>query len=436
MTRISALFAALEALVPEGFSLSAVAACAVATTLFFALFSAVVTTLLYRSRRNNHRLQTELSAQRRQLHEYELQNTRLSTRLESDERLFIEKLNLLQEARDELKQQFELLAGKIFSEKTERLSELNHHRLDEILSPFGQRLEELRRQISDIYTADSRERFALKEEISRLEKQGKLLGEEASLLSRALKSDNRIAGNWGELTLSRLLETAGLSEGREFSTQQSFRSADGSLLRPDLLIHLPDERRIIIDAKTSLLPWSRCVAATDEKSRTAALKELTTSLRRHAEGLAKKNYPGITGLHSLDFVLMFIPVEAAFAAACSHDPELIEEALRRNVIMISPSTLLTTLRTIENLWKFDRQGKNAREIAGRASLLYDKFCGFVSELEKVARQLDIARSSCDAAFNRLSRGRGNLISQAEQLRSLGIQPAKELPQKVLDRAEL
>lgn len=437
MTRILLLLASpLNEILPPSFPLPALAVVSLFCTSLFACLSLLFSLRLHREQGRRRDADTQIVRLGGELHEHEIRNTRLSVKLESEERLFMEKLNLLQEARDELKLQFENLAGKIFSEKAERFSELNRERIQSILSPFNEKLGELHQQIGNIYNADSRERFALKEEIRQLKELNLHLGKEAENLSRALRSDNKTIGNWGEMVLERLLEIAGLRREIEFTTQGTFRTADGSLIRPDVIIHLPEGREIIIDAKTSLLAWSRCVAATGEEERNTALGELIISLRRHAEGLGKKNYPGATALRSLDFVLMFIPVEAAFAAACSHDPTLMESALRLNVIMISPCTLLTTLRTVQNLWKFEQQGKNAQEIASRASLLYDKFCGFLEEMEKLTRQLDSARSCCDGALNKLARGRGNLISQAEQLRELGVQPSKELPQSIIERAEM
>ncbi len=366
----------------------------------------------------------------------QLENTGLTARLESEQRLFTEKITLLQEAKDELKLQFQHLAGEIFDDKSKKFSQQNSERLGAILSPFHQELGELRKEINEIYAKDSRERFALKEQIVQLQDASRHLGDEANSLALALKGDNKIQGNWGELVLERLLEVSGLRKGVEFTTQNGYRNETNQLLKPDVVIHLPDKRNVIIDAKTSLLSWSNYLNSDKKEEQQQAIKELLASLRSHFTGLGGKNYPAVKGLHSLDFVLMFIPVEAAFAAACRHEPALMEEALGHNVILTSPSSLLPTLRTIENLWKFQQQEKNAREIASRAALLYDKFCNFVGEMEKLGKQLDNAHNSYNSALNKLSRGQGNLIAQTMKLQELGVQPKKELSSSIMEQAEL
>lgn len=426
----------LQEALPEGFPFPAITLFSLAVSLICCLLLFVCFFFLIRRNRKNRHQQEELAHLKEELHEYQLRNTRLATRLESDQQLFTEKLSLLQEARDELKLQFSQLAGQIFEDRSTKLSELNHEKLDALLTPFNRELNELRREINEIYSKDSRERFALKQEISQLQEINRHLGDEANSLSQALKGDNKTLGNWGELVLERLLETSGLRRGVEFSTQTGHRSSDNQLLKPDVIIHLPGSRDIIIDAKTSLLAWSRYLATEKQEEQQRAMTALLHSLRTHFTGLGAKNYPGARGLHSLDFVLMFIPIEAAFAAACRHDPSLLEDALSHNVVLVSPTTLLATLRTVENIWKFEQQGKNAREIARRAGLLYDKFRSFLDELEKLGRQLDNARTSYDNAISRLSQGQGNLISQAVQLKELGVQPKRDLPEQIIRQAEL
>ncbi len=405
-----------------------------AAFVFFLLFLLTLFFFL-QGNRLNKKQQEQLRQKRAELHESQIYNTRLVVKLENDQKLFTEKLTLLQEARDELKVQFTNLAGQIFDDKSKKLSELNREKLDTLLSPFNRELCQLRTEINAIYNKDSRERFALKQEISQLQELNRHLGTEAKNLTMALKGENKTAGNWGEMVLEKLLEISGLRKGIEFTCQSGHRGVDNQLLRPDVIVHLPDKRDIIIDAKTSLLPWCRYLETDSPDLQQKAMKELLVSLRSHITGLSKKDYPGLKELHSLDFVLMFIPVEAAFAAACGHDTTLIEEALSHNVILVSPTTLLPTLRTVQNIWKFERQEKNAQEIAHRATLLYDKFRIFLEEMEKLGKQLDNARNSYESAIRKLSEGQGNLISQAIQLKELGVQPKKELPSGLVEKAD-
>ncbi len=396
--------------------------------LFFVLF------LLQRKKSNTRKQELIQLAQKYQ--QQQVENARLAATLESEQQLFTEKITLLQEARDELKLQFKNLAGEIFDDKSRKFNQQNSDNLGAILTPFHKELGALRKEIGEIYNKDSRERFALKEQIGQLVDTSRHLGEEANTLALALKGDNKMQGNWGELVLERLLEVSGLRKGIEFTTQDGYRNEDNKLLKPDVIIHLPDKRNIIIDAKTSLLSWSNYLNSDKEEEQQQAIKDLLASLRTHFTGLGGKDYPAAKGMQSLDFVLMFIPIEAAFATACRYDSALLEDALRHNVILVGPTSLLPTLRTIENIWKFQQQEKNAKEIARRATLLYDKFCSFVEEMKKLGKQLDNTRNSYDSALNKLSQGRGNLIAQAVKLQDLGVQPKKELPQSIIETADL
>ncbi len=427
---------ALQAAMPQNLPLSLFALFSLLFTLLFFSFTLLFLALFYKSKKRCVVQKQQLEQLAAELQETRLDNVRLGDRLESEQRLFTEKLTLLQEARAELKLQFASLAGDIFDDKSRTFSEQSRDRLHTILSPFHRELGELRKEIGAIYNKDSRERFALKQEIAQLVETSRHLGEEAEGLALALKGDNKIQGNWGEFVLERLLEVSGLRKGVEFTTQSGYRNDDNQLLKPDVVVHLPDKRNVIIDAKTSLLSWRHYLNAEGEENQRQAVKELLSSLRSHFIGLSKKGYPGITELNSVDFVLMFIPIEAAFATACYHQPALMEEALGHNVILTSPTSLLPALRTVQNVWRFEQQEKNAKEIARRATLLYDKFRSFLEEMEKLGRQLDNARGSYDAAINKLSRGRGNLVAQTVKLQELGVQPKQELPQSIVDKADL
>jgi DNA recombination protein RmuC len=365
-----------------------------------------------------------------------LKEARLTTLLENERKHAAEKLQLLEDAREELRLQFAGLAQRIFDEKSARFSELNRERLEAILQPFNNQLTTLKQEINEIYRHDSRERFSLKNEIVQLRDLNQQVNQEAINLTRALKSDTKIQGNWGELVLERVLERSGLRRGIEYETQGGFRDNNNRLLKPDVLVHLPEGKDIIIDSKVSLVSWEKYVNSDDESRRAFHLTELLKAIRDHIAILSKKNYPELAGIHSLDFVLMFMPIEAAFSTAFQQDDNLFGEALTKNIIIVTPTTLLATLRTVENIWQFEHQSKNSLEIARRAGIMYDKFRGFVEEMEKIGKQLATCHSTYDGALLKLTQGRGNLVAQAEQLKELGIQVKKDMPTSITDLAEL
>ena len=365
-----------------------------------------------------------------------IREAKLVTLLTNERKHATEKLQLLEDAREELRLQFAGLAQQIFDEKSARFSELNREKLDAILQPFNKQLTSLKQEINEVYRNDSRERLSLKHEIVQLRDLNQQVNQEAINLTKALKSDTKVQGNWGELVLERVLEWSGLRRGVEYETQGGFRDHSNRLLKPDVLIHLPEGKDIIIDSKVSLVSWEKYVNSENENQRALHLAGLIKAIREHITTLSKKNYPGLIGIHSLDFVLMFMPIEAAFSTAFQQDENLFSEALTQNIIVVTPTTLLATLRTIENIWQFEHQSKNSLEIARRAGIMYDKFRGFVEEMEKIGKQLATCHSTYDGALLKLTRGRGNLVAQAEQLKDLGVQVKKELPKSITDLAEL
>lgn len=365
-----------------------------------------------------------------------IREARLTTLLENERKHGAEKLQLLEDAREELRLQFSALAQRIFDEKSARFSDLNRDKLDAILQPFNNQLTALKQEITEIYRHDSRERFSLKNEIVQLRDLNQQINQEAINLTRALKSDTKMQGNWGELVLERVLEQSGLRRGLEYDTQGGFRDNNNRLLKPDVLVHLPEGKDIIIDSKVSLVSWEKYVNSDDADRRAAHLTALLQAIREHINGLSKKNYAELSGIHSLDFVLMFMPIEAAFSTAFEHDDNLFGEALSKNIIIVTPTTLLATLRTVENIWQFEHQSKNSLEIARRAGIMYDKFRGFMEEMEKIGKQLATCHSTYDGALLKLTQGRGNLIAQAEQLKELGVQVKKDMPSSITDIAEL
>ncbi len=369
--------------------------------------------------------QTELANQQARIAE-------LSTRLESDRLQANEKIALLEAARSEFGQQFQLLANQILEEKSKKFTEQNQLNLGGILLPLQEKIAQFQTQVADTYDKDSKERLTLKNEIERLAALNGKISEDAINLTHALKGSNKTQGIWGEMVLEKVLESSGLRKGEEYQVQNSFDREEGGQYRPDVIIHLPEGRHMVVDAKMSLVAYERYVSADTDTEREESLKQHLMSVRSHIRGLSEKNYQTLTGLNAPDFVMLFIAVEPAFMLAFSHDASLFNDALAKNVLLVSPSTLLANLRTIAYIWRSEQQNRNAQEIAQQCAKLYDKFVGFVDDLEDIGKKLGQTQKSFDDAKAKLSTGRGNLIRQAEQVRKLGVIPTKSLPAQLLD----
>ena len=385
--------------------------------------------LLQRAGQNNRRLLADYNDLKLALREQQIM-------LAHERQSAAEKLALLEHNRDALKQEFENLANRIFDQKSERFSQQNQSSMDTLLKPFRDQLNDFRQRVETVHTTETRDRQALRSEIKSLQELNRQITEEASNLTRALKGDKKIQGNWGELILERVLERSGLRKGIEYETQGSYRDSDNQLLRPDVVVHLPDNRNLVIDSKVSLVAYQQWVISDEGSARDAALKQHMDAVRNHIRSLSDKDYSQLNGLRSPDFVLLFMPIEPAFVAAFQHDDSLFSEAFERKIIVVTPTTLLATLRTIENIWRYERQSQNARLIAERASAVYDKLRVFVEAMERLGGQLHTAQGSYDSAMNTLTRGRGNLISQANRFVELGVRVKKELPKAVTEQAEV
>ena len=358
----------------------------------------------------------------------------LSTQLQQERQQSIEKLALLQSARDELSSQFKNLANEILEEKSKRFSEQNQQSLGQLLEPLKSRLQEFQGKVEQVYVQEGKDRSALAEQVRQLMELNKTVSQEANNLTKALKGSNKTQGNWGELILERVLETAGLRKGEEFDVQESHTTGDGKRLQPDVVLHLPEDRHLVIDAKATLVAYEDYASAEDDKHRDAALKRHLDAVRAHIKGLSDKNYQDLYGLKSLDFVLMFVPIEPAFMLAVTHDRDLFMDAWNKNVLLVSPSTLLFVVRTVASLWRQEAQNRNAQDIAKRGAELYDKLAGFVEDMESLGNRLSQAQKDYDGAINKLSTGRGNLIRQAEMLKKLGVKPNKALPTPMVEQA--
>ncbi|MDF2397236.1 DNA recombination protein RmuC [Pseudomonas sp. 3MA1] len=380
-----------------------------------------------------HAWNLERAAKENELRRLDAQAASLHAELREQQESHQQRLSDLQGSRDELRAQFAELAGKIFDEREQRFAETSQQRLGQLLDPLKERIQSFEKRVEESYQAEARERFSLAKELERLQQLNLRLSDEATNLTRALKGQ-KTQGNWGELILERVLEHAGLEKGREYQTQVSLKGPDGERFQPDVLIMLPGDKQVVVDSKVSLTAYQQYVGSDDPQVAQAALKQHVLSLRNHVKGLAGKDYKRLEGLHSLDFVLLFVPIEAAFSAALQAEPNLFQEAFDRHIVIVSPTTLLATLRVIDSLWKQERQSQNAREIAERAGWLYDKFVLFIQDLDEVGNRLQQLDKAYSAARNKLTEGRGNLVSRSEQLKLLGARASKSLPSDLLERA--
>ncbi len=347
--------------------------------------------------------------------------------LEEERRQDQERITFLQDAKEQMTHAFQVLAQRILDEKGKTFTDQNRIQMDGLITPLREQLAGFKKRVEDVYDKESRDRATLLHEIGNLKNLNERIGKDALNLTQALKGDVKTLGGWGEVILSRILEGSGLQKGRIYETQVSMTNSDGKRLQPDVIIRLPEGKDVVVDSKVSLVAYERFHSATDEKERQTAAKAHLSSVRNHINGLRGKQYEGIDALRTLDFVLMFVPIEGAFFLALEHDRTLFTEAFDKNVVLVSPSTLLVTLRTIQNFWRFADQNENALEIAKQAGALYDKFVGFTEALEDVGRQLDRARQAYHTARDRLATGRGNLIRRAEQLKVLGVKSNKTIP---------
>lgn len=342
-----------------------------------------------------------------------------------------EELNHLNER---FTKEFENLANKILDEKSQKFTEQNRTNLDIILNPLKDRIKEFEDKVDKTYKAESDERVTLKAEIKNLVELNKQISEEANQLAQALKGDNKQQGNWGEMVLEKVLERSGLKAGQEYKMEVATTNSDNVKIRPDAVIYLPDNKHIIVDSKVSLVAYSACVSASNEDDRMKFLKAHIESLRNHVKILSDKNYQTAAGLESPDFVLLFVPIESSFSLAVQGDAELFNYAWDRKIVIVSPSTLLATLRTIASIWKQERQTKNALEIADEGGKLYDKFVSFVEDLIKVGNSIKKSQGDYEDAMKKLYDGTGNLVRRAEKMKELGAKTTKQIPQNLLDRA--
>jgi DNA recombination protein RmuC len=346
----------------------------------------------------------------------------------------LEQKNDFEELNRKFQTEFENLANKILEEKSKKFVDQNKENLDTILIPLKERIADFEKKVNEVYISDTKERASLAEQIKNLHELNRQMTEEANNLTKALKGDTKTQGAWGEFILETILEKSGLTRGSEFSIQETIKNEEGANLRPDVIINLPEDKSMIVDSKVSLTAYEAYCSANNDDDKAKWLNDHIGSIRRHIKGLSPKDYQNLYGLQSLDFVLMFIPIEPAFALAVQNDQSLFYDAFEKNIVIVSPSTLLATLRTISSIWKQEKQNRNALEIAKKGGELYDKLTAFVDDLIEVGTRMKKANESYESAMKKLSEGRGNIITRAENLKQMGAKATKSIDSRIVNRA--
>ena len=341
----------------------------------------------------------------------------------------------VEKLQEKFTKEFENLANKILEEKTVKFTEQNKENLKNILSPLQDKIQLFEKKVEDTHKESIDYHAALRQQILGLREMNEQMSKETLNLTKALKGDSKMQGNWGELILERVLEKSGLEKGREYEVQQSFTNEEGGRVFPDVVINLPDGKKMVVDSKVTLTAYERYINEENETEKAQHLKEHVQSLKRHVEQLSAKNYQDLYQMESPDFVLLFVPIESAFAIALNEDMTLYNKAFEKNIIIVTPTTLLATLRTIDSMWTNQKQQENALEIARQAGALYDKFEGFVSDLVKIGKKMDEAKTEYQGAMNKLVEGKGNLVTSVEKLKKMGAKAKKALPENILTRAE-
>ncbi len=397
--------------------------------------------VLTESKLNAERTIDQLQLEQKQQQAEKENIIKVNIQQDADIKYLNDKLNEqkeeLEKIQEKFTKEFENLANKILDEKSTKFTEQNKENLKTILNPLQEKIKLFEDKVDKTHKESIDYHAALRQQIIGLKELNEQMSKEAVNLTKALKGDSKTQGNWGELVLEKVLEKSGLEKDREYFIEKSFNTTDENKvrLRPDVIINLPDNKKMIVDAKVSLTAYEQYVNADEEKDKNKYLKEHISSLNRHVDQLSEKKYEDIYEIESPDFVLLFVPIEPAFAIALNNDSQLYNKAFEKNIVIVTPTTLLATLRTIDSMWQNEKQQRNALEIARQAGALYDKFDGFVTDLTKVGKKMDEAKLEYKGAMNKLVEGRGNLITSVEKIKKLGAKAKKALPQKILERAK-
>ncbi len=374
--------------------------------------------------------QRELEARREALAEARSEVAANRARLEEAQKGFAEKEALFKDSSAQLKKDFELLANQVFEHQGQR----HQASLQNVLTPFKDQIIDFKKKVEEVYHTDTKERATLLNEIKNLQSASERINAEAENLTKALKGDKKIQGNWGEMVLERVLEESGLRRDHEYFLQSGQRTAEGDLKRPDVLIRLPDNKDVVVDSKVTLNAYEEALAAEDDVRREQLLRQHLTNMRNHVKRLSEQDYDRLPDVRSLDFVLLFIPIESAFTLAMELDHKLFTDAFDKRIVIVSPTTLMMTLRIINNVWRYEKQNRNAQEIAQRAGALYDKLRVLVEEMETLGKQLNTAGKTYESVYAKLATGKMNLVRQVEKFRELGAQVKKPMPSKLVDKA--
>ncbi len=396
---------------------------------------AVLESQLNSTKTENEKLSSEIIQLRNSLNDSKIKEAELNTIAKSQEEKYSTLKSELEGLNKKYSETFENIANKILEEKTQKFTDQNKTQLDIVLNPLKEKLKEFEEKVDKAYKTETAERNSLKGQIDTLMNLNKQISEEANNLARALKGDNKAQGNWGEVILERILESSGLKKDIEYKLQVNVTTDDGKRVLPDVVVFLPDNRHLIIDSKVSLVDYERLVNATSDEDREASVKAHILSVKSHIKNLSDKSYQSLNNFNTPDFVLLFMPIESSFGIAIKADNDLFSYAWEKKIVIVSPSTLLATLRTIESLWKNERQSKNYAEIAKTGGDLYDKFTAFIKDMIDLGQKLDQGQKSYKDAMNKLSEGRGNVVRQVEKLKELGVKANKDLPPQLIERAK-
>lgn len=380
-------------------------------------------------------LRNDLKKVQKEKEELLLENTRQDSELKNLKSRLEDNQKDLEKLQEKFTKEFENLANKILDEKSNKFTEQNKQNIENILNPLQEKIKLFEDKVEKTHKESIDYHAALRQQIIGLKELNLQMSKEAVNLTKALKGDSKAQGNWGELVLERVLEKSGLEKDREYFVQESHVNNEGRRIMPDVVIHLPDNKRMIVDSKVSLTAYEQYINAEDERIKEQALKDHVNSLKRHVAQLSDKKYEDIYEIESPDFVLLFVPIEPAFAIALKHDGNLYNQAFERNIVIVTPATLLATLRTIDTMWNNEKQQRNAIEIARQAGALYDKFNGLLVDLIGIGKKIDASKSDYNAAMNKLVEGRGNLINSVEKLKKMGAKAKKSLPENILERAQ-
>ncbi len=403
----------------------------IVSLLLFLLLLLCLSALIYFFKKNLN-LQEKLDQERNLTTDLKVELSRQQTLLQEEKNNHHDKLKALEDSRLLMTAEFKNLANEILEQKSKSFTESNKQNIENILKPLSEKIQGFEKKVEDTYDKESKQRFSLEQQIRQLQEANIQISQEALNLTNALKGESKTQGVWGEFILERVLEKSGLKKGSEYEVQVNLKDEDGKTKQPDVIVRLPENKDLIIDSKVSLSAYEKYSSEDEEKQKELYLKQHLLSIRNHIKGLSEKNYQNLEGIRNLDFVMMFMPIEAAFTLAVQHDDKLFIDAFEKNIVIVCPSTLLATLRTIQNIWRYEQQNNNAMEIAQSAGRIYDKFVLFLESLDDLGTYLDKAQRSYGKTYNQLQSGHGNLIGRVQKLKELGARTSKKIPSKLLD----